>query len=243
MQKRYLPALTALCALALAACGSSGGGGGGNQAFNPGGNNNPSNPGGNTPVVSGQLLTINANGSPRGTAPVTYTNDINKIVIAGQTIELVPPGLSSNTVIDLNAANSRRVVGTNLADARWGYLKQANQTDAYLFAHGNGTAQMPATGSAGYQGLAIHRGGNSAAPVQGTADFNVNFGSKTLTGTVAPGGVAPISLQAAISGNTFSGDHNGVQTKGGFYGQNAAEMAGVYQKQGQFSGAFGAKKQ
>jgi hypothetical protein len=31
--------------------------------------------------------------------------------------------------------------------------------------------------------------------------------------------------------------------KGKFYGENASEMAGVYQKMNKFTGAFGAKKQ
>lgn len=240
MQKRHLPALIALSALALSACGSSGGGS--NNAFHNGGN--PSNPGANTPVVSGQLLTVNPNGSPQGTAPVTYTDDINKITIAGQTIELLPPGISSGIMVTLNDRNMQRTIGTNLTHARWGYLKQTSQTEGYVFAHGKPTEQMPTNnGMVKYQGYSVHRGHTPSTAVQGTANFNVDFANKTLTGTVSPSGVSPINLQATISGNTFSGNHNGVQTNGGFYGKDAAELAGVYRSQGQFSGAFGAKKQ
>ncbi|MDO4693455.1 MAG: Slam-dependent surface lipoprotein [Eikenella sp.] len=244
MQKRYLPALIALSALALSACGSSGGGGGNNQSFNPG---NPGNPGANTPSVNGQLLTVNQNGSPRGTAPVSHTNDINQITIAGRTIELIPQGISVGAFLsinDLNGDKIHRTIGGNLANARWGYLKLPNQTEGYLFAHGKPTEQMPtANGIVKYSGLSLHRGQSPSTAVQGTAKFDVNFANKTLTGTVSPTGVAPINLQATISGNTFAGERNGVQTNGGFYGPNAAEMAGVYRQQGQFSGAFGAKKQ
>ena len=103
---------------------------------------------------------------------------------------------------------------------------------------------MPTTGSAQYNGLSVHLPRNGS-PINGTSQFRVDFANKTVTGTVTPDGHAAIGLNAAINGNTFSGTsaNGSVNTSGGFYGSQAAEMAGVYSESGQFSGAFGATKQ
>ena len=47
-----------------------------------------------------------------------------------------------------------------------------------------------------------------------------------------------------ITGNSFAGDANGIKTQGGFFGENAQEMTGLFVNEAdQARGAFGGIKQ
>lgn len=242
-------ACVAAALFGLSACGSSGGGGvdvSNGGGFNNGRGSANNNQGTAVPAatVSGRLLNLNQDGTQRSNAAAPATSDINKITINGTTVDILPAGIHSGGLVELNADTMQRAVGGNLSYARWGYLKDSRMVGGHLVAQGQETAQMPATGTARYSGLAVHiaRGGT---PVQGTSQFTVDYGAKTVSGSITPQGGAAIGLNAAISGNRFEGySSNGeVHTAGGFYGANAAEMAGVYGSSGRFSGAFGAAKQ
>ncbi|EGY51505.1 hypothetical protein HMPREF9371_2230 [Neisseria shayeganii 871] len=182
---------------------------------------------------------------PEGTATPIISSNLNEITLNGKTIQILPNGLPA----EKNIAISPREDGdtspeiSNLTYTVWGGLRQdeGGQAKLYLFAHGQATERMPMTGTAQYKGnhwiydITLDDWG-------GNAEFAVNFGDKTLDGTLQTS-KKPIHLKATISGNTFSGEHNGVHTNGGFYGPDAAELSGVYSKPDQFSGAFGAEKQ
>ncbi|MBA2057412.1 transferrin-binding protein-like solute binding protein [Psychrobacter cryohalolentis] len=125
-------------------------------------------------------------------------------------------------------------------------------------------------GKAQYNGVAtyienIHLADNaSTAPVNGTSAFNVDFVNGSVDGTLSftgtgykymPAG-SEIKIDATITGNTFASNAGGIDTAGGFYGEGAKFLGGIYQDasvQGgkgtiagtgtKFQGTFGAEKQ
>lgn len=125
-------------------------------------------------------------------------------------------------------------------------------------------------GKAQYNGVAtyienIHLADTaSTAPVNGTSAFNVDFAGGKVDGTLSFTGTDykympegnQIGIAADITGNTFAGNKNGIDTAGGFYGEDAQFLGGIYQDssdQGgkgtvagtgtKFQGTFGAEKQ
>ncbi|MCH1781900.1 transferrin-binding protein-like solute binding protein [Psychrobacter glaciei] len=125
-------------------------------------------------------------------------------------------------------------------------------------------------GKAQYQGMAtyienIHLADNaSTAPVNGTSAFNVDFVNGSVDGTLSFTGTGykympagnEIKIDADITGNTFAGNKNGIDTAGGFYGKEAQFLGGIYQDASvpggsgdvagtgtKFQGTFGAEKQ
>ena len=94
--------------------------------------------------------------------------------------------------------------------------------------------------------------------VDGVSNFDVDFVNDTLTGNLAFDSIdKSIDISAAISGNSFAGTSaSKVQTSGGFYGEDAKFLGGIYQEALQpggsgttngtgttFQGTFGAEKQ
>ena len=85
------------------------------------------------------------------------------------------------------------------------------------------------------------------APVDGTSKFDVDFVNSKLEGTLTfadgdykymPTG-NKIDINADITGNTFAGK-NGIDTAGGFYGDKAEFLGGIYQDAGDVAGGKGA---
>ncbi|QMT30884.1 transferrin-binding protein-like solute binding protein [Alysiella filiformis] len=141
-----------------------------------------------------------------------------------------------------------------------------------MIAHGKLTPkeEVPTTGTAKYNGHAIYYTNgvpsfpatdksNRILPIDpdkklGTTQFDVNYGEKTITGTIKDDAkeAADIALQGKIDGNSFEGSkaqkYNGkdvnVEMKGRFFGPNAAELGGVFnsRENDDILGAFGAKK-
>nr|WP_241878532.1 transferrin-binding protein-like solute binding protein [Psychrobacter sp. PraFG1]UNK05037.1 transferrin-binding protein-like solute binding protein [Psychrobacter sp. PraFG1] len=138
---------------------------------------------------------------------------------------------------------------TNQADID--YLKQVNDGKASY------------TGNATYIEN-IHLGDTGAfEPVNGSSSFNVDFVNNLVKGELAfdgdfkymPAG-NKIDIEATIDGNTFAGKANGIDTAGGFYGEDAKFLGGIYQDASveggkgttpgtgtKFQGTFGATKQ
>lgn len=100
---------------------------------------------------------------------------------------------------------------------------------------------MPATGTAKYVGQAVHSCAD-CKDMSAKSSFNVDFGKKTVTGVIEHAS-QKVNLGATISGSSFAGVANGVQTNGAFYGAQAEEMSGIYKEaNGKFVGAFGANQ-
>lgn len=140
-----------------------------------------------------------------------------------------------------------RVVGNadQLSYTRFGMIKVGSNN--YMMVQGQETplSDMPtSSGTLVYRGHAVYL--DNANPVNaGTANFYVNFGNRTFRGDMSfPDVRGGIQLDnGTINGNGFSGTSSqGAEFKGSFHGPNAEELGGVYRKQGEYDGAFGAKR-
>ena len=198
-----------------------------------------------------------------GFASNVSSNDINTIRVWGTDIQLIDPAMkSANGWLSDSVDNrSNRIVSDFLNHARVGLA--IRQSDVVAFAQGKETIaeNVPTVGKAHYKGQHILTIENSKEVQQetkakygsfrGNALFDVDFANKKITGSLelptleGQTETAYLPISATINGNTFekSGFIDDVSVKGKFYGENASEMAGVYQKMDKFTGAFGAKKQ
>ena len=127
--------------------------------------------------------------------------------------------------------------------ARYGYIEQdmknSKQEWQNFYYLGQKSTSVPTSGSATYRGTALHSSRLGDDPTRASAQFNVDFGTKKLTGSINN----QLNLNADIQGAEFRGTSAaGVQTTGSFFGPNAAEMAGIYNGN-QVHGSFGATKQ
>ena len=90
--------------------------------------------------------------------------------------------------------------------------------------------------------------GAVTAPVNGTSSFDVDFAAKKVSGTLSfdPGNYKympdgnQISIDANITGNTFAVNDGVIDTAGGFYGDKAGFLGGIYQDAGDIAGGKGA---
>ena len=94
----------------------------------------------------------------------------------------------------------------------------------------------------------IHLGDTGAfEPVNGTSNFNVDFVNNSVEGKLSFEGdfkynpAGKIAINATIDGNTFAGNQNGIDTAGGFYGQDAQFLGGIYQDASTLEGTSGGK--
>lgn len=101
--------------------------------------------------------------------------------------------------------------------------------------------------------------GRKGPVVDGVSKFDVNFVGNSLKGELVFDSIGKnIGINANIDGNTFAGTNadNKVQTSGGFYGEDAKFLGGIYQNALQpggsgtgtgtgttFQGTYGAEKQ
>ena len=123
-----------------------------------------------------------------------------------------------------------------------------NLTDnQYFYAQGNPTAlaQIPTAGKVEYDGGAAYKKDGYDSQRTGmtaTADFDnkvidINIKEK-------PNAVPGMNFGGKITGNSFAGEVNGIKTQGGFFGENAQEMTGLFTNEAdQSRGAFGGIKQ
>ena len=146
---------------------------------------------------------------------------------------------TSNNGIRLDLVSSVNVQGnsTNAADMK--YMKDLSQYNI------NNKLN---DGKVGYNGVASYLGSSEAEiigknPVIGTSEFKVDFVDSQVDGTLSFDGsnVSQKKIKAEIIGNTFAGNWNGVDTKGGFYGEDAKLLGGIYQVSGG-KGTYGATK-
>ena len=123
-----------------------------------------------------------------------------------------------------------------------------NLTDnQYFYAQGNPTAlaQIPTADKVEYDGGAAYKKDGDDSQRTGmtaTADFankviDINIKEK-------PNFVPGMNFGGKITGNSFAGEMNGIKTQGGFFGENAQEMTGLFTNEAdQSRGAFGGIKQ
>lgn len=239
----------------LVACG---GGGGSNASTNSGASTipqprptevgvttvaQPSSTTQTNTAIQGNLIKLNGSNTGGSLHSSTLsTNDINNIVIDGKSIAIIPSNFSGNGSLNISSNNMARVTNTrNLSYTRYGYMREGVGASPYLVAQGQITTNMPNTGTAKYTGHAVHV--QAGRTHQATAEFNVDYAKKTVTGKISPTNNATVELAGTINGNRFSGSKDGMTTTGAFYGPNAKELGGVYSNRaGTISGAYGASK-
>ncbi|ULJ63515.1 Slam-dependent surface lipoprotein [Wielerella bovis] len=262
------------CAVFLTACGSSGGGSptttkpaphnGANQQ-NPTvnqPNNNGSNSGSNQQNTTANQNTTkfggsatkfidkNGNFSEYGTNKPISGNNLDKIIVDGKELTLIDPGIQVGSWYTNNVKNQdyKKVHG-GYSYTRFGVYESHNEDSFYLISHGQFTDanKVPTTGTATYVGHAVYASNQTDGWDTGSAKFNVNYGNKTIDGTVSIPKANSVALKGTISGNAFSGTHNGTNMQGHFFGSAAEELSGTFHKgtknKPDFVGAFGAKKQ
>lgn len=258
-------------ALALTACGGGGSSGGStaqpstpvvkpnptnptNQAGtgNNGSNTGNTKPNTNNPAktqISGESLVVNTKADTDGKFVNTNTDNINTLNVDGKTFNIGSPNIVSGTFTNTNDAKFNTTIsGTHMKYAKYGFVRDKNAQMEYYFYQGEKTptANVPTTGTATYKGQSIYACETcNGQIVHGTSEFNVDFGKKTLSGSISNAKASNIALNATISGNSFNGKNSaGTETRGAFFGDKAQEISGTYvNNEKAFGGAFGATKQ
>ena len=185
----------------------------------------------------------NNNANNNGNANNNNGGNANKLTVGGVTISLT--GLRAGTWFNNNNSNGNYAVGgTTYSSVRFGFAGKSvnNRTP---FVHGVETTNMPTSGQFKYSGLHMNSDGKGAGFQGGknSAELTADFGARKLTGTLTGAANETYQINADIKGNRFSGTAaDKTYSEGGFYGNNAAEVAGSYKK-GDITGVFGAQKQ
>ena len=258
---------TVLAALVLSACGSSGGGSDTpdgspvdnktnlNQSYTPA-NNNAAKP--NHQASSGTGAALAASDSKSVSIRRVEINGYNtsSINVDGTNVAIGYPGISAGGWTNISA-NGRdlEVCCGRYSDTRFGISDSLDDNGtSYLFYNGNPTLNMPTSGSASYYGQSII---SADIPVlddedfyTGSSQFNVDFGNKSLSGSLNIRNIQPVNINASISGNSFNGAASSsslpsaARVEGKFYGDQAKELAGLAQaNDNSWAAAFGAQKQ
>lgn len=277
--------LTALATLTLAACGSSGGGDNSAQPATSAQPTTSAQPAtsaqpvtsaeagkGKDPLsdnyfpstgqVSGNYLNLPVK-EVKSVDITTFSSnepdEVNKLIVEGKAIDIIPGNLSSGKYILIDTKNDIRLVGGR-QNIRWGYVGSSQTTEHYVVAQGTyATSKSDMDKMAGviqYSGYAAHlyntvpghHGVDKVVP--GKVDINVDFGTKKLAGKIVAtdnyqfGADSVVNLSADVKGNKFEGSLNGTSTEGAFYGKDAAELTGYYvNPDKKYLGVYGASKQ
>ena len=249
-----------ICTVTLAACG---GGGGGNStpSSQPTPNAGPSNPPTSQPATPPSTTTpatpavpTDAQQTVGGNSIAIDNSNIKHIRVDGVDFDLTQsggvslgdwkskvPGFASGIASGEPKSVQKFLVNAASANATAGVLEVNGKKQAFFSGHFTPAAELP-KGQVHYGAsvASMHSGANYGID---RTELTANFDSKKLTGTIFRdakfGG--DIAVNAQISGNKF--DQSGAtQVKGGFFGKNAAEVAGGFSN-GNTVGAFvGSKK-
>ena len=256
-----------ICTVTLAACG---GGGNSTPSSQPTPNAGPSNPptsqpatppSTTTPVTPPSTTTpatpavpTDAQQTVGGNSIAIDNSNIKHIRVDGVDFDLPQsggvtlngwkskvPGFSSGSASGEPKSVQKFLINTASANATAGVLEVNGKKQAFFSGYFTPAADLP-KGQVHYSAsvASLHSGANYGIT---RTELTANFDSKKLTGTISRdaelGG--NIAINAQISGNKF--DQSGeTQVKGGFFGKNAAEVAGGFSN-GNTVGAFvGSKK-
>lgn len=250
--------LALICTVTLAACG---GGGNSTPSSQPTPNAGPSNPPTSQPATPPSTTTPATPAVPTaaqqtvgGNSIAIDNSNIKHIRVDGVDFDLTQsggtslnnwkgkvPGFISGIASGEPKSVQKFLVNTASANATAGVLEVNGKKQAFFSGHFTPAAELP-KGQVHYSTsvASMHSGANYDIT---RTDLTANFDSKKLTGTISRdakfGG--DIAVNAQISGNKF--DQSGAtQVKGGFFGKNAAEVAGGFSN-GNTVGAFvGSKK-
>ncbi|MBE2899021.1 transferrin-binding protein-like solute binding protein [Pasteurellaceae bacterium 20609_3] len=224
--------LTALCASVLIACGSGGGDGGDN---NP---NDKSVPyiGQNAKGLVGTVMTIDPEKEDR-TQAVQLGNvqakGLNKIMLDGVAIDIMPSHQHRWTVSNQANGAFKAVCCGQYQFSRLGAVDEGVDKKLFLFYYGMATEKMPTSGEAKYSGHSLYLSDNAKEDsYEGDFNMTVDFATRDITGTIH-NRATDITLKGKALGNVFGGtarsslDKSETRFDAKFYGDNAAEVAGM----------------
>ena len=257
-----------ICTVTLAACG--GGGGNSTPSSQPTPNAGPSNPPTSQPATPPSTTTpaappstttpaapavpTDAQQTVGGNSIAIDNSNIKHIRVDGVDFDLTQsggvtlngwkskvPGFASGIVSGEPKSVQKFLVNTASANATAGVLEVNGKKQAFFNGYFTPAADLP-KGQVHYSTsvASLHNGANYNIT---RTELTANFDSKKLTGTISRNAEfgGDIAVNAQISGNKF--DQSGAtEVKGGFFGKNAAEVAGGFSN-GNTVGAFvGSKK-
>ena len=256
--------LTALAAFTLAACGSSGGSSDNTAApsneqktqATPSKTNLPTqNSTKANQTVTGSAFVISEQDDKVQVKNVKFNDaNINQLEVDGQKITLTNSGRSEDSSWQ-DLGDTDVCCGGKYENVRMGVsLSNGPAEDDILFYKGIPTQNMPVTGLALYKGDGIIlfndiSDDSDEDTVVGQSSFDVNFGAKTLSGSITADNAPTINISANISGNSFEGTAKSTKltdgaVEGKFYGNNAVELGGLAKANDNSWGAgFVGKKQ
>lgn len=254
--------LTALAAFTLAACGSSGGSSDNTAApsneqktqMTPSKTNQPtpnSTEANQNQTFTGSAFVISEQDDKVQVKNVKFNDaNINQLEVDGQKITLTYPGIYAGS---WQRVNNTAVCCGKYANVRMGVSLSNGPTEKdILFYNGAPTQNMPVTGLASYKGDSIILSddiSDDSDEVAGQSSFDVDFGAKTLSGSITANNAPTINISANISGNSFEGTAKSTKltdgaVEGKFYGNNAVELGGLAKANDNSWGAgFVGKKQ
>ncbi len=186
-----------------------------------------------------------------------FSYNTTSINVEGINLEIGFPNISAGGWAK-TTANDRRidVCCGRYSDIRFGINDSLDDNGKfYLFYNGNPTLNIPTSGSASYSGqsiLAIDITESDEDDYHiGNSQFSVDFGNKSLSGSLGINDIQYVNINASISGNNFSGYANTsllpssvANVEGKFYGEQAKQLAGLAEaNDNSWSAVFGAQKQ
>ena len=207
-----------------------------------------------TETISGGTLVGKQNSPAR-----LLTRDIRDLAIIDENGRIVDINILRRAIDEFgdevydpyNLQKERQTIlsNDNFKSSAFGTYVDNLTGNQYFFAQGLPTAvaQIPTAGSAEYKGGAVYkkdgdRNFSERTEMKATADFankviDINIMKKTNA-------VPEMHFGGKITANSFAGEVNGIKTQGGFFGENAQEMGGLFTNEAdQSRGAFGGIKQ
>ena len=210
-----------------------------------------------TDYISGGILVGEKNEASRPQArdirDLTITDENGRLVdinILRRAGEMDPESFEPyDDQYNLRKERQTILSNSNFKSSAFGAYYDTLTGNRYFFAQGLPTAvtQIPTSGQVEYKGGAVYKKDgeqnySELSEMTATADFatkviDINIAGKT---NALPG----MNFGGKITGNSFAGNANGIKTQGGFFGENAQEMTGLFINEAdQARGAFGGIKQ
>ena len=210
-----------------------------------------------TDYISGGILVGEKNEASRPQArdirDLTITDENGRLVdinILRRAGEMDPESFEPyDDQYNLRKERQTILSNSNFKSSAFGAYYDTLTGNRYFFAQGLPTAvaQIPTSGQVEYKGGAVYKKDgeqnySELSEMTATADFatkviDINIAGKT---NALPG----MNFGGKISGNSFAGNANGIKTQGGFFGENAQEMTGLFINEAdQARGSFGGIKQ
>ena len=171
--------------------------------------------------------------------------DINILRRAGEIDPESDDGEAYYEPYNLRKEGQTILSNNNFQASAFGTYLDRLSGNQYFFAQGNPTAlaQIPTAGKVEYNGGAVYKKDgdqyySERTEMTATADFDKKVIDINIKEN--PNAVPKMNFGGKITGNSFAGELNGIKTQGGFFGENAQEMTGLFTNEADKSrGAFG----